>query len=114
MKSEVATGRRMNGRDGFMNAPPHAPPACALSWAGLGWTGTALRRIGILAACRTRRRAFRVARRHLAALAQLVSTVDDHAVARGQPGQDRNPLAVDRPELDRLYGNRVVRLDQID
>src|SRR5437867_9653358 len=112
IRSEVATGRKMNGRDGLM-AASHA------------WLRSrrSLRiprgRLATLALADGRRWLLRAAVVGLAdgdagAVPQLVGAIDNHLVARRETRLHCDPFAIGWPKADGAYGHCVVRVDQID
>src|SRR5215218_2801649 len=129
ISSEVATGRSMKIRDGFMSrsgllvglgggcaagttaAVSLAPPLLLL-----GLAGAALLGVGRVGDRRARRGARRAATRtaDLGAVAQAVGAVDHDLVAGLQALHDLHLLAVGRAELDDADLDRVVALHQID
>src|SRR6185437_14854478 len=116
ISSEVATGRRMNGRDGLMGRPcpddprPRSPAAPALLPFALALpaplAGLARRLTGGLGAA--------FGDLHLGAFLEPVGAVGDDDLTRIEPFDDSDLLAFIGAERHRLRGHGVVGLDQID
>src|SRR5262245_11495462 len=96
MSSVVATGRRMNGRDGFMAVPRAADESAARVLLSLlaAARRSAVARPAFGSASRGRR--LRVARNELdrSTFAELVGAVDDDHRPRRDPARDRRCLAL--------------------
>src|SRR5215207_870348 len=126
ISSEVATGRSMKIRDGFMSrsgllvglgggCAAGATTAVGLASSLLllrAGTLLGLRRVGDRRARRGARRAARAA--DLGAVAQTVGAVDHDLVAGLQAFRDLHPVAIGGAELDDADLDRVVGLHQID
>src|SRR4030095_3960234 len=122
ISSEVATGRRMNWRDGFMRlgffrARESVSPA-ALPWARRSVARRSLA-TGTVATRRPRPRGggsaarLRFARDELdlRPFTQLVGAIDDDHVARGDAAVDRRHLTLHGSQLDGADADRAIIVD---
>src|SRR6185437_4827211 len=120
INSEVATGRRMNGRDGLMRYPYSLDPwlfspATALSLLALALAASLPARLARrLRRRRTGRLSAAFGDLDLGAFLEPVGAVGDDDLPRIEPFGDRDLLAVVGAERHHLRGHRVVRLDQVD
>src|SRR5262245_32826032 len=131
ISNEVATGRSMKIRDGFMSRPellvglggPACPCALASGAGSFGATAIGLTSSLLLLGVRRRRRNGRALRStrsaaarpaDLGAVAQTVGAVDHDLVADLQAAGDLNPVAIGHAKLDDADLHRIVGFHEID
>ena len=88
IRSDVATGRRMNGREGFISSRSRGPSPRAGA----------------------RERSRRACRLHFRARLQLVDSLGHHDFSRGEPFRDRGGVALREPHLDRARLDGLILL----
>src|SRR5881394_2062487 len=108
INSDVATGRRMNGRDGFIETLSSSGRLCdgGASAAALSAPLAVCPLAGARRVLATRRRLLRrprggVDQFHARTVTELVGAVDDDQITRGEPFAHLGRLAGDRTELHR-------------
>src|SRR5215470_510451 len=107
INSEVATGRRMNCRDGFMRYAAFSALLLALLprafAAGPRFSRVARRARSLALACHEL---------DLRALPQLVGAVDDDQSAWADAAVDRRRFALHGPDLHGLHAHRAIVIDR--
>src|SRR5213076_1266473 len=122
IKSEVATGRRMNGRDGLMrgsSSKGHARRGMS-SAPALAAAALIARRLvcggrpfPLLWRCRlSRAPGVRIDEFHLRAVAQLVGTIDHDEIPRLDSALHFGVLTLGCAQLDGSHGHRLILPDQ--